>query len=208
MRRSPDIGQLRRLNEQEAAWNLTYGDRFVPRSMFYAQRLEYASRRAEQWRDPEFRRLVFEDWSKHELVGDNMGFRGHRDTWQGTEDLVAVPVQLTGTVGAVHAWEWKDHDVEGVPPFQSWSQWAGFGGPTFQGSLELPQDILARALQTPSIALAFGEVEWPEAPTFYFGNNGAKVEEDKLFALVEESRGLIFRSIDEAIHLLGNDTFG
>lgn len=202
----PDNAALRRLNEQEAEWKMHYPTVVAlrigrgPVSTFDMQRVEYARRRGEQLSDQDFRQRVFEDMQKHELLGDHAGFSGHRDTWQGSDDLEAVPPQRAG--GNVLVWSWKGpfsgHSAE---PQTEWRR-------EFEAGIETPQDLLARVLRRSEYSDAYGEVEWPDVPTFYFGNNGEKIEEDKLVAIVEECRGMIFRGIDEAIHLLGDDTFG
>lgn len=200
---APDIAFLQKLNEQEAVWMMTYAPPGVRmpyyEAPFASNRVDYARRRSRQLSEIEFRARVFEDMMQHELVGENAGFSGHRDTWQGTEDLEAVPPTRAGP--NVHVFSWGPIAGHGAEPQTEWRR-------EFESGLETPHDMLARVLRRMEYSDAFGEVEWPDVPTFYFGNNGQKIEEDKLVALVEECTPMIWRGIDEAIHYLGDDTFG
>lgn len=190
----PDIEYLRHLAGQEEKLEA------FPSRVFCHQRIDYARRRSPQLSDSELRARVLEDHQHYELLGENMVWGGHPDTWPGTSDLEELP-RIGGPGGTVLGFRWKDAELEEPELLGRWTQLdAQLGG--------LSQDILASVIRQWVTRDPSGEVEWPDVPTFYFGNNGEKVDEEKLVRLVEESTGLIMRSIDSAIYLLGDDTFG
>lgn len=133
----------------------------------------------------------------------------HPDTWGGTEELQELP-DHPDVVGHFYA-EVLAFD----PDSESWLQIFRTEGSAYPGSRESAMLFIVEHLNIGGIWKPNGigrpvpAIAWPREPAFFHDVfSSAKHPYERMEKLIEESTLLIHRSLEVAIHLLQEESFG